>query len=350
MRSKLVPDGIRIIARDLNIPWSIAFSPKGVLYFTERTGALNKLENGMKITLLEVEVTASKNDEGGLLGMAFSPDFSHNHHIYVYYTYTLNGTTWNRVSRFTEKNNSLFDETLIIDKIPGARVHNGGRIKFGPDKYLYVTTGENWERDKAQNLSNYAGKILRIKENGSIPTDNPWPGSAIYSYGNRNPQGLAWHPITGNLFSSEHGPSGENGWRANDEINIITPGGNYGWPMVIGYSNSKYIDPLICTGNDTWAPSGICFYTGDIIPAWKNCLIVANLRGNHLKIIHLNAPDYTSVYKTETMYDGQLGRLRDLTTGPDGYLYTCTNNTDGRGHPLPGDDLIVKIIHPPYTN
>jgi glucose/arabinose dehydrogenase len=217
---------------------------------------------------------------------------------------------------------------------------------------VYITTGEIWERERAQNLNDLGGKILRITEKGEIPKDNPWKNSPIYSYGNRNPQGLAWHPISGALFSSEHGPSGEQeGWRANDEINIITPGGNYGWPKVYGSaSDPKYIDPLIYTGDDTWAPSGICFYTGDKIKEWKNCLLVANLRGNHLKVIHLKSPEYSSVEKVETFFYRVLGRLRDISVGPDGYLYLCTSNTDGRGQPDQYDDLILKINDPPHPD
>jgi glucose/arabinose dehydrogenase len=352
MRSQTIPDGLEIIAQNLDIPWSIEFSPKGILYYTERTGSLKKLVKNEKITLIELNVIAKKQDESGLLGMTFSPNYSKNKHIYLYYTYTENGKTWNKVSRFIEHNDILKDEATIIDKIPGARVHNGGRIKFGPDNHLYITTGEIWERKKAQNLNDLGGKILRLTENGNIPKDNPWPNSPIYSYGNRNPQGLAWHPKTKSLFSSEHGPSGEQlGWRANDEINIITPGGNYGWPKVIGSpKNPKFIDPLIGTGADTWAPSGICFYTGDKIPSWKNSLLVANLRGNHLKAVHLKSPDYTSVELVETYYHRTLGRLRDLTVGPDGYLYICTSNTDGRGNPVQGDDVIVKVVESPRAS
>ena len=352
MRSNKVPDETEIVAQELNIPWSIEFSPEGVLYFTERTGTLNKLENDLKTPLLNLKVSAKKNNESGLLGLAFSPNYSQNHFLYLYYTYSEDRATKNRVSRFRETENNIIEEKIIIDNIPGARVHNGGRIKFGPDNHLYITAGEIWERERAQNLKDLGGKILRITEEGEIPKDNPWKDSPIYSYGNRNPQGLAWHPITGALFSSEHGPSGEqSGWRANDEINIIMPGGNYGWPRVYGSgSDPEFIDPLIFTGDDTWAPSGICFYTGDKISEWKNCLLVANLRGNHLKVVHLKTPQYISVEKIETYYHNVLGRLRDVQVGPDGNLYLCTSNTDGRGQPNHYDDLILRIVDPPQPD
>ena len=347
MRTKLVPDGVEVIARDLDIPWSMEFSSNGRLYFTERPGKLKVLADEETTTLLRLDVEAKKNDEGGLLGMTLSPNFKQNKLIYLYYTYRLDGKIWNRVSSFKDMDGELIEETIVFDGIPGGRVHNGGRIKFGPDEKLYITTGDIWQRQRAQDLSDLGGKILRVNEDGTVPNDNPFTGSPIYSYGNRNPQGLAWHPVSGDLFSSEHGPSGENDWRAHDEVNIITPGGNYGWPKVIGSPNiSGLIDPLINTGDNTWAPSGICFYTGDKVPTWMNCLMVANLRGNCLQVIYLEAPDFSTVKKTETYFQGSLGRLRDVLTGPDGYLYLCTNNNDGRGIPITGDDVIIKVTEP----
>ncbi|OGD48663.1 hypothetical protein A3K69_05665 [Candidatus Bathyarchaeota archaeon RBG_16_57_9] len=159
---------------------------------------------------------------------------------------------------------------------------------------------------------------------------------------------MAWHPLTGELFSSEHGPSGENGWYAHDEINIIRPGGNYGWPHVIGVPHRPgYVDPVISTGDETWAPSGICFYTGDRYEGYRNTLFVACLRGKQLRAISLKPPAYDSVESSTALFDGSLGRIRDVAQSPDGYLYLCTSNRDGRGDPVQGDDVIVKALELP---
>jgi glucose/arabinose dehydrogenase len=285
-----------------------------------------------------------------MLGLALSPDYAKTRHVYIYYTYSDTKGVWNRVSRYIEDPEGLVSEEIILDGIPGSRVHNGGRIKFGPDRKLYVTTGEIWLKELAQNLGSLGGKILRMNLDGSVPEDNPFPSSVIYSYGNRNSQGLDWHPETGVLYASEHGPSGENGWYAHDEINIIEPGGNYGWPFVIGYSKKPdFIDPLYHTGDVTWAPSGIAFCTSELYPDWNGDLFIANLRGEHLRVIRLKPPDYLRIDSNSSLYPGEMGRLRDIIQSPEGYLYVCTSNGDGRGRPVPGDDIIVRMVDPPNS-
>jgi quinoprotein glucose dehydrogenase len=208
---------------------------------------------------------------------------------------------------------------------------------------LYITTGEIFKAELAPDINSLGGKILRVTPDGRIPDDNPFKGSPVYSYGHRNPQGLAWHPETKDLFESEHGPSGEFGAQANDEINVIVKGGNYGWPEVIGVGGKKeYIDPLVVWKNHTTPPSGITFYKGD--------LFVATLRSEALVRIKLNKPG--NGYDVETMerwfaedYDeGKYGRIRDVVVGPEGYLYFLTNNRDGRGSPKPNDDKIYLVI------
>jgi len=348
MRYSSNHSGTEIVAKNLDIPWAMEFSPDRRLFFTEREGKVKVLSNNKITTLLELKVEARKNDEGGVLGLALSPKFAVDSHVYLYYTSKQNGNVLNKVSRFTEQDSELVDEVVIINNIPGGRVHNGGRIKFGPDGKLFITTGETWKRDLAQDLSRLGGKILRINEDGTIPQDNPWRNSPIYCYGNRNSQGIAWHPVTNTLFASEHGPSGENGWRAHDEINIIKPGGNYGWPEVIGDSdNPKFIDPLIHTGDDTWAPSGITFYSGNRIEEWKNSLLVANLRGRHLRIINLKEPDFSNIKSSYPLYTNEFGRLRDVLMCSDEFVYICISNKDGRGEPIAEDDVIVRVKSSP---
>lgn len=258
------------------------------------------------------------------------------------HTYKKDGKYYNRVIRLKDYGNQGIIEKVIIDKIPGGRFHNGGRIAFGPDGMLYITTGETFNAELAQDIKSLGGKILRLTPDGDIPSDNPFKGSPVYSYGHRNPQGIAWHPETKDLFSSEHGPSGEFLRFGNDEINVIKKGGNYGWPEVIGKKHKiPFIAPLL-VWEKTTPPSGITFYKGD--------LFVATLRSEALLRIKLRIINGRyEVTRVERWfadkYDrGRLGRLRDVVVGPDGYLYILTNNRDGRGNPRPGDDRIYRVI------
>ena len=219
---------------------------------------------------------------------------------------------------------------------------NGGRIQFGPDGKLYITTGDAGNPDLSQDLNSLGGKILRINSDGTIPDDNPWKNSPVYSLGHRNPQGLDWDE-SGKLVATEHGPSGLRGI-AHDEINLIIPGKNYGWPDVIGDETKEgFQNPLLHSGDDTWAPSGAEFYEGDKIPQWTGKYFVATLRGNHLHLIDLDL-DNTKVLSHEKLFENDFGRLRDVATGPDGFLYLLTSNNDGRGLPQHNDDRILRIV------
>jgi len=315
---------VEVIVDDLKIPWSIVFTPDDRIFFTEREGKLRVIENGElnPESILTLDVGGG---EGGLLGIALDPKFKENHYLYLYYTYNDFLSTYNKVVRFTEFENILKDEIILIEKIPGASYHDGGRIKFGPDGKLYITTGEGGIPFLAQDLNSLGGKILRINSDGSIPDDNPFENSPIYSYGHRNPQGLDWDPITGKLVISEHGPSGERGF-AHDEVNVIEPGKNYGWPRVVGdESDPKFVSPIMHTGDDTWAPSGATFYTSDNIPGWNGKFFIATLRGEHLRMLDLDLEN-NKVLSSESLFFGTFGRLRDAVMGPDGDLYIMTSN------------------------
>ena len=231
--SRQFPYKIETVAENLYVPWSIDISDEGKLYFTERSGTIKVIENG-KLNpepLITFGGTFVSQGEGGLLGIALDPAFSRNHYIYAMHSYLENNKIYNRIVRLIEKDNKASIDTIIIDSIPGGQIHNGGRIKIGPDNKLYITTGDSGNPALAQDLKSTAGKILRIELDGSIPKNNPFVNSPVYSLGHRNPQGLAWNSKN-MLYESEHGQIG------HDEINIIHPGANYGWPLVQGDEES----------------------------------------------------------------------------------------------------------------
>jgi glucose/arabinose dehydrogenase len=310
-----------IIAENLDTPWAIAFLPDDTLIFTERAGRVSRIKNE-EINLL-AKIDVNEESESGLLGVAVDPDFNKNHFIYLYYTHEKG----NRVSRyfFNENVQNLEEETILLDDIPNARFHDGGRIKFGPDGKLYITTGDATEPSSAQDLNSLAGKILRMNKDGSIPEDNPF-SNYIYSYGHRNPQGITWHPETQELYASEHGPT------RNDEINLIQKGKNYGWPNQECTESGEYENPIRCFSEFTLAPSGIAFYHGD--------LYVAGLRGTHLRRIVFGEEGMSIVQEEKLFSD--LGRIREVVEH-QGYLYIATSNRDGRGIPKSGDDKILRI-------
>lgn len=331
---------VETVAENLEIPWEIAFSPDDRIFFTERTGHLRVIEHGQlqKEPVIKMNVGGS---EGGLLGLALDPDFENNHYLYLYYTYSEFLSSYNRVSRFVENDNKISNETILIDKIPASPIHDGGRLRFGPDNKLYITTGDSSNGNLAQDLDSLAGKILRINADGTIPDNNPFQGSPVYSYGHRNPQGIDWDPQTGILVETEHGPSGEKGF-AHDEVNIIESGKNYGWPSVVGeQTDPKFVSPIYQTGLITWAPSGASFYNSGRIPFFEDKFLVATLRGTHLHIFDIDT-EQKKIISDESLFSDQFGRLREVVEH-DGYVYILTSNRDGRGSPAVNDDRILKI-------
>ncbi len=312
---------MEILAENLDTPWAIAFLPDDTLIFTERAGRLSIIKENETIKVAYIDV--NEESESGLLGVAVDPEFQDNYFIYLYYTHEKG----NRISRFTlnQQERKLEDETVLLDKIPNARFHDGGRIKFGPDGKLYITTGDATEPSSAQDINSLAGKILRMDKDGAVPEDNPY-NNYIYSYGHRNPQGIAWHLVTKELYASEHGPT------RNDEINLIQKSKNYGWPNQECTASGEYENPLRCYSEFTLAPSGIAFYEGD--------LYVAGLRGVQLRRIILDKEGKTILKEEELFTD--LGRIREVVEH-NGYLYIATSNRDGRGVPRQGDDKIMRI-------
>ena len=226
---------------------------------------------------------------------------------------------------------------MALDGIPGGSIHDGGRIAFGPDGKLYITTGDAGNSANAQDLRSLAGKVLRLNADGTVPSDNPFAGSPVYSYGHRNPQGLAWRPGTNELYVTEHGSS------ARDEVNRIQLGGNYGWPTVRGIAeDSRFIDPIVESGDDTWAPSGALFYTGSAFSVWQGSLLYTALRGEALFRLRLQSDGRAAGLPEKLCIGDRLGRLRTVVQAPDGSLYLLTNNRV-RGQPTGDDDRLLHI-------
>ena len=315
---------VETVADNLKIPWELVFAPDGRIFFTERDGNLWVIEN--ESMELVATFPASHTSEGGLLGLALDPEFEKNNFLYLYQTYFDFELHHNKVVRYTVSNNQLTDDQILIDKIPGAVWHDGGRIKFGPDEKIYITTGDSTNANLSQKIDSLAGKILRINADGTIPSDNPFENSPVFSYGHRNPQGIDWNE-NGILVSSEHGPSGEKGY-AHDEINVIEPGKNYGWPVIVGDSNNlEYTNPILHSGDVTWAPSGLLYYDSDKIPEWKGMFLVAALRGQHVMVMDLDLEN-NRVNSVEKIFQDEYGRLRDLVQSPDGDVFVLTSNGD----------------------
>lgn len=346
-------DGVRVEvwAEGLDVPWSLLFLPgsgsDGRALVSERKGVIRLIKNGKLQGTPYAVLDVASIGEGGLMGLAAGPALLAKPFIYAMHTYKKNGKLYNRVIRLKDEGNTGRFDKIIVDNIPGGTNHDGGRITFGPDGLLYITTGETFKSELAQDLSSLGGKILRIDPEGGIPSDNPFKGSPVYSYGHRNPQGISWQPGTGKLFEAEHGPSGEFGHFANDEINVIVKGRNYGWPKVIGAPGLKqYIDPIIVWKHTT-PPSGITFYNGDLLKHLKGDLFVATLKSQALIRIRLDKGS-GKVTRIERWFasgdsEGKYGRLRSVVEGADGALYFLSNNRDGRGTPKQGDDRIYRI-------
>jgi glucose/arabinose dehydrogenase len=333
---------VETVVGNLEIPWSVDFAPDGRIFLTERAGRVRIIRDGRVDSQPWATIQVAHRGEGGLLGLTLAPDFARSRFVYVYYTYQDGGRVLNRVVRMVDRDGRGQVDKVIIEGIPGTNVHDGGRIKFGPDGKLYVTTGDARQPSQAQDRSSLAGKILRLNPDGTIPDDNPFSGSPIYSMGHRNPQGLAWHPDARTMYAAEHGPSGDLGLCCRDEVNVIEAGKNYGWPEASGRGGApRFVDPIADSGaNETWAPSGI------LVPSrgpWRGSLLMTALRGTHLRRLILAGPELTRVSNQE-VYFRELGRLRDVIQGPDGTLYVITNNTDGRGRPGPNDDRLLRVV------
>ncbi|WP_417233254.1 PQQ-dependent sugar dehydrogenase [Arthrobacter sp.] len=308
------------VADGLHAPWSIVFRGSTALVSERDSGRILEIDDEGDTREIGVVPGVVHGGEGGLLGLALEG----KRRLYAYST----GESGNRIQRFELAGKpgalSLGKPTTLLDGIPAGPNHNGGRLGFGPDGMLYATTGDSGQGGYAQNLDSLAGKILRMTPDGTVPQDNPFDGSYVYSYGHRNPQGLAWAP-DGTMYAAEFG---QNTW---DELNVITAGSNYGWPRAEGIASREgYTDPVQQWEPGEASPSGVALAEGTIF--------LANLRGASLRTVPLANTSASTEH-----YVGEFGRLRDAVIAPDGDLWFLTNNTDGRGSPGPDDDMIYSV-------
>jgi glucose/arabinose dehydrogenase len=313
---------------------------------TERGGRISRVQPQSGAVSTVGQVAVSEIGEGGLMGLAFHPDFATQPWVYVAHTYSASGGTRNRVVRMRFDGNSFGAPEVLLADIPGSSIHNGSRLAVGPDRLLYVTTGDASDAGIAQNRDALAGKILRLTLDGQPAPGNPF-GTRTYSYGHRNPQGIAFAP-DGSLYITEHGPSD------NDEVNRIEAGRNYGWPTVHGrcdgdiglaetsFCSANAVAEPIAIWTPTIAPAGLAYYDAALIPEFRRSLLFATLKDATLYRLALSA-DGRSVESTETLFAQDFGRLRAVLVAPDGSIYLGTSNRDGRGTPMPADDRIVRI-------
>jgi glucose/arabinose dehydrogenase len=344
VRAELVVEG-------LEIPWSLAFLPGGDLLVTERPGRVRLVQNGALVPDPVATVEVDPGGEGGLQGLALHPDFAQNRQFFLYFTVQKDGAKVNRLERWilAEDARSAVMDKRLLDDLPGAQFHHGGRIRVGPDRMLYVSVGDAREPDLAQDPASPAGKLLRLTLDGQVPGDNPVAGSAVFLSGLRNSQGFDWLSPE-RLVVTDHGPSGERLRFGHDRITVASPGDNLGWPETYGCEVKDGFAPPVIAWKDATPPGGSSIYRGDAIPLWRGSLLVGVLGARHLQRVRLDETG-TAVAQHEVYFAGDppggLGRLRDVVMGPDGHLYVTTSNCDGRGECPSTKDRILRIVPAP---
>lgn len=342
----------RDAATGLDTPWEITWGPDGWIWMTERYGRISRVNpvSGEVKELLSIE-EVFENGERGLMGLVLHPDFENTPHVFIGYNFLLDGSGSNnertriRIARYTYDGEKLTDPFILKDDIQGWWNHDGCRLWITDDEKLLVTIGDAAQANLAQMLDNENGKLLRMNLDGSIPEDNPFPDSYIWSYGHRNQQGLV--VANGKIYTAEHGPN------TDDEINLVEKGKNYGWPVINGYCDTPaeqeacesgdYEEALLSlTPQFTYAICGLDYYNHGAFPEWKNSLIVVSLKMARITVAKLNE-EGDKVVSHQDYLVNNFGRIRDLCISPDGRIFIATSNKDGRGNPAPQDDRIIEI-------
>lgn len=341
---------VEVVAGGLEVPWGFAWLPTGEMLVTERPGRVRIIEKGKLraepvFTVPDVEPSS----ESGLMDISMHPDFARNSFVYLAYAYNKDGKRI-KVMRYKYAGGLLTEPKVIIEDIPGAPNHAGMRARFGPDKKLYITTGDATDWNAAQKLDSLAGKTLRLNDDGTVPQDNPFvkregARPEIWSYGHRNAQGLAWQPGSGVMFQTEHGPSTFEGkGSGGDEVNIVERGANLGWPEIHHTeTRAGMVSPLL-EYSPACAPASGAFYNGSQFPIFKGNFFFGCLRGTRVIRVIL---DRRKVVRQEDLLAGTFGRIREVAEGPDGYIYFSTSNRDGRGTAAKDDDRIMRLIPEP---
>ena len=339
-----VPFEVETVATGLVVPWAITFLPDGDWLVTERPGRVRLFSKGQLVSdpVTTIDVTAA--DEGGLLGIAASPQFAANRFFYVYGTFQ-DSERHNKVLRYklaADNRSATFDK-IIFDRIAGAAYHDGGRLRFGPDGMLYIGTGDARDPDRAQSPASPNGKLLRVTPDGLVPPDNPSPASPVFVSGIRNTQGFDWLDAK-TMVIADHGPSGDLGRKGHDEINLATAGQNLGWPTIFGCQSRDGMVSPVLTWKEAVPPGGLVVYKGTKIPEWTNSILVATLGSRHLHRVVLDGgkPSLHEVYLAGEPPSGR-GRLREIVVSPEGELYVTTSNCDGRGACPADKDQILRI-------
>ncbi|MEZ5308893.1 MAG: PQQ-dependent sugar dehydrogenase [Pyrinomonadaceae bacterium] len=338
---------IETVAEGLEVPWGMVFLENGDMLFTERPGRVRKIADGKLVAAPVLKVPdVEPSGESGLMDISLHPDFENNKFVYLAYAYNKDGKHV-KVVRYKYDGSSLKEDKTIIEGIPGAPNHAGTRARFGPDKKLYVTTGDATDWNLAQNKKSLAGKTLRLNDDGSVPKDNPFVENSdylpqIWTIGHRNAQGLAWQPGSGLMFQTSHGPSYFEGRGGGaDEVNIVERGKNYGWPEIYGMKEKAGMEKPLLEYSPACAPASAMFYDADKLPGFKGNLFFGCLRGTRIIRVVL---DGRRVVGQENLLEGKFGRIRAMELGLDGYIYFSTSNRDSRGTPADTDDRIMRIV------
>ena len=342
----VTPHRIEVLATGLIVPWELRFLPDGRQIFTERSGKVRIIEEGKLLEDPALTVSAAQDNKMGLLGLVLAPDFAKSGHLFLAWDKQTGEKQFElRMERYRLEGHKLVEPKTIIEGIAANRNHTGCRLEFGPDGMLYMTTGDADRQEGAQKLDQLHGKILRFNADGSVPADNPFTGKEgarpeIWSYGHRNPQGIAFQPGTGRLYESEHGPL------HGDEVNLIEKGANYGWPVISHRREAEGMRTPLIEITPAAGPGKLLFYQGTAFPELRGCLLMACLRGEAVFRISLGGDGLPS--HVERLWHRKWGRVRFISEAPDGSLWLGTSMQDpAEGKPREGDDRLVRIVADP---